>query len=195
MRYLLLIVLLVFLGSCSKEKEQEHKPAKANPHAEMTQSDFSLLYDAPEQWIKEQPTSKMRKDQYRLPGKEGQQDAEMTVFFFPHSGGSIESNLKRWYGQFISTDDTPISEKARKEIKTINGLEVTIVEFEGTYKKAKGPMMMGGEFEEMPGYALLAAIVPTDAGPWFFKCVGPEKTIRFHKNNFEQFIQTFKLKE
>lgn len=70
-------------------------------------------------------------------------------------------------------------------------LSVTIVYATGTYLKSLSPMSMGGPTEELPDYALLAAIVDTDSGPWFFKATGPKKTIDYWRPEFEKFARTF----
>jgi hypothetical protein len=39
---------------------------------------------------------------------------------------------------------------------------------------------------------MVAAVVESSEGPWFFKLVGPEKTIAKWAASFDQFINSFK---
>ena len=59
--------------------------------------------------------------------------------------------------------------------------------------KSKSTMMMGGPVEELKDYAMLAAIVETANGPWFFKATGPENTIEHWRQTFNEFVQSFKI--
>jgi hypothetical protein len=137
----------------------------------------------------------MRKTQYRLPGREGAGDAEMAVFFFPGTGGSVRANLDRWYGQFEQPDGSETARHAEETKKTVNNLDITIVYVTGTYLQSSSPMMMGGPVEEKPDYAMLAAIAETPGGPWFFKVTGPKKTIDRWRNEFLKFTESFRLPE
>lgn len=153
-----------------------------------------VSYTAPEGWVAETPASQMRKDQWRLPGVDGAEDGELAVFFFPGTGGSTESNLERWYGQFKQSDDSQTKDKAAVEKKEVNGLPVTVVYVTGIYLKPKSPMAMGGPVDEFPDYAMLAAVAETASGPWFFKATGPVKTINHWRESFDDFVTTFKIK-
>lgn len=156
-------------------------------------STSEIVYKAPSAWIAEAVNSPMRKAQFRIIGKAG--DAEMAVFFFPTAGGSVEANLDRWFGQFKQTDGSTSKDKARRETQSINGLSVTTVYLTGTYMKPRVAGMMGGPVDDTPGYALHAAIVETDDGPWFFKSVGPLATVDDNKKLFQELVSTFQLKK
>ena len=186
-----LIIFTIAIVSCESNKNsspQNELGSNANQS-----SGNKIDYSPHPEWIKEQPSSSMRKAQYRIPGKNGAEDAEMAVFFFPGTGGSIEANLERWYGQFKQPDGSNTRDHADETKLLANGLDVTIAYTTGIFLKSASPMMMSGPVEELPGYAMLAAIVPTPQGPWFFKATGPQKTIDFWKDDFEKFSGSFKL--
>ncbi len=63
------------------------------------QAQARLRFQAAEGWRVETPASEMRVGQFVLPrsNPEGE-DAELVVYFFGGSGGSIEANLARWTG-------------------------------------------------------------------------------------------------
>ena len=189
LNFLLIISLVLVLG-CKSEKpqaEEENTGSTVNNNKELT-------YTAPDGWVSEAPKSRMRLAQYRLPGQEGAGDAELAVFVFPGTGGSVNANLERWYGQFKQPDGADSGEKADVQKKKVNGLDVTIVYVTGTYLQSASPMMMGGPVNEVPESAMLAAIVETGKDPWFFKAVGPQKTIDYWRPSFDTFVQSFKWK-
>jgi hypothetical protein len=186
----LLGILIFFYGCDSGGKgntnQQNENKVSGNPHS------GEVTFTAPSEWVKETPSSSMRKAQYKWPGQDGKEDAELAVFYFPGTGGSVEANLQRWYGQFKQPDGSPTTDHVSQKKVQVNGMEVTEVYVTGTYLKSTSPMMMQGPVDELPDYAMLAAIVEAPNGPWFFKATGPEATIDFWRQSFDKFIQTFK---
>lgn len=188
LHFLLAISVVVFACKSGEQQQASVQTAQTNlPSGE-------VFYTAPEEWVAEAPSSSMRKAQFKLPGVEGAEDAELAVFFFPGTGGSVQANLSRWYGQFKQPDGKPTAAVATSEKRTVNGVPVTITYATGTYLKGAG-MMMGEQHPatELPDYALLAAIAETAQGPWFFKAVGPIKTIDHWRKAFDEFVNTFKV--
>jgi hypothetical protein len=181
---IILFSLFIFYQGCkSKDENTEQLPAHGNSGVM-----GELSYTVPNSWKEEIPSGSMRKAQFRLPGVEGAADAEMAIFVFPGSGGGVQANINRWIGQFKQPDGSNSMDKA--EIKKIesNGLPVTLVYVAGTYLKGT----MGGTKSELADYAMIAAIVETSTDPWFFKTVGPEKTINHWRPAFEKFAGTIK---
>lgn len=195
----LLIALFVFIGlGCSgKDKGGQAKSgSQAEAETQLPPNHPPLgdvNYKVPQGWIAEQPASQMRKSQFRWPGVEGSDDAVLAEFFFPGGGGSVEANLERWYGQFRQPDGSETASHVKRDEKTVNGLKVTIVYVAGTYLQPKNAMMMSGPVDEMKNYAMLAAIVETPNGPYFFKAVGPQKTVDHWKPSFYQFVETLRF--
>ena len=143
-----------------------------------------LQVKVPKDWEKEQPSSSMRMAQFRFPGNDG--DGELVIF--SGIGGSIDANLNRWYGQFKSETENSVSESAIRTNSQIKDMNVTFSYVEGTYLKSS--MGMSGTKTEMPNYALLAAIVATPDGLYYFKGTGPKSTMDSHRVNFETFIRS-----
>ncbi len=118
----------------------------------------------------------MRLAQYRIPAVEGDPDeAECGLFHFPGTGGTVQANLDRWYGQFQQPDGGGTSQKATVEVFESGGLDVTLVAVGGTYTGSMEPMGGGGPREN---YRMVAGVVETPQGPWFLKCTGPDATLR-----------------
>lgn len=201
MKKLLLLCLIFVIGCNNPKKDEKTKTEESaskkteDVHSGMTSmesmSGGEVTFKAPDGWLAETPTNPMRKAQYRLPGQAG--DGEMAVFFFPGAGGSVDANLDRWYGQFKQPDGKATKDKVTSQSKEVNGLKVTVVYVTGTYLKSRDGSMMGGPVDEMPNYALRAAIVETSNGPWFYKAVGPQKTIDQWNKAFEEMVNSFSM--
>jgi hypothetical protein len=179
---LILGVILIFGCDSSNEIQQQ---------AKINKNGSEITYSVPEGWISETPSSSMRKAQFKLPGEGESENAEMAVFNFPGTGGSVAANLNRWYGQFKQPDRSATRGHAEKKKIEVGDLSVTIVYVTGTFLQSTSPMMTG-PVEEKTNFALLAAIVDLSSGPWFFKAVGPEETIDHWRKSFDSFVKTFK---
>src|SRR5437867_483557 len=73
------------------------------------------------------------------------------------------------------------SESPRLSESKIGGVTVSRVEVGGTYTPSPMSMMGGPAPQPKPGYILLGAIVPGPDSNWFFKCTGPEKTMKANR--------------
>lgn len=147
-----------------------------------------LTWTAPKGWVAEQPSSSMRRAQYRIPGPGG--DGECVVFYFgPGQGGDAESNANRWADQFTQADGS----SARKLLKTrkldVNGIAVVLTEVTGTYR---GGMPGGPAAPERPNYMLLGAIARGPDANWFFKATGPRQTIEATRAAFEAMVRSLR---
>jgi len=192
-RFLVIPVVLLFIAGCQSKKEEQQSDTQAAASTPQALPAGEVVYSAPEDWLEHPPTSQMRKAEFRWPGVEGNEDAELAVFFFPGMGGSVQANLDRWYGQFKQTDGSATAQQAHTQKVDANGLVVTVTHVTGTYLKSQSPMMMSGPVEEKPNYAMLAAIVETANGPWFFKATGPEATISHWRPSFDAFVKALRV--
>jgi hypothetical protein len=194
------VTLVLALAGCSKKEEPAsrsaagpalepgaaHSASPASPHGS-----GMLTWTAPPGWIEETPASSMRKAQYRLPHVAGDpEDAELAIFFFEGSGGSVQANIERWIGQFRKADGSPATDIAKTTHKQSHGIPVTIVDVSGTY--LAGGMGMPGKQAEKPDFRMLAAVAETASGPWFFKLAGPAKTVARWVPSFESFLDTLR---
>ncbi len=186
------IFIFVLILSCNSDKKSESNQTEAlQQKSELPSGE--VLYTVPQGWVSEQPSSSMRRAQFRLPGVNGQDDGVLAVFFFPGTGGSVQSNLSRWYNQFRQPDGKPTQAIAKEEKKTVHGLPVTITFATGIFQKSASMMTNGGQNVELKNYALMGAIVQTNNGPWFFKATGPEKTLSHWKQSFYKFVDSFHI--
>jgi hypothetical protein len=144
-----------------------------------------LVWTDPAGWQKTASPSAMRKATYKVPpAPKDTEEGEMAVFYFRGEGGSTEANIQRWLNQF--PDAKPDSVKRTR--REVNGLSQTIVEVEGTYSSG----MPGGPATPKSGYRMIAAVVETGSGPYFFKLTGPKKTVESARGAFMTLLDTVK---
>jgi hypothetical protein len=179
---LLATSLVLFVGTfvvssgCSAPEPPQGEPIEFAP---MTKESSAPQFQAPEGWIKENPSSAMRYAQYRLPGAEPSiGDAEVAVF--AGIGGSVEQNVARWINQFETSTEPEISER------TIRGHQVTLVDVAGTFSAGR----MNSRSEPKEGHRMLAAVIETGGAPWFVKLVGPEETVAKWESSFTDFLES-----
>ncbi len=192
MKLLLLLAAITLVLSCSKsENEATPDPApSAEPKSQAGQLGGVIIYDVPQGWIREQPGSQFRTDQFRLPGVDGAGDAELVVSHFNGKGGALAMNLERWYSQIKQPDGRATADVAELETMKQGDVTVNIMYCGGTYLRSTSPMMTGPK-EEMPDYAVIAAMA--EPGPWFYKLVGPRQTVDHWRDSFRKYVETFRL--
>jgi hypothetical protein len=118
------------------------------------------------------------------PGSAG--PAELIVFFFgPQGAGTADANVERWIGQFSNADGSPVSD-AKKSSSKVSGFDVTKVEVAGQY--AGGMNAAGQQQGALADQRLIAAIVNTAGGPYYFKFLGPSSTVMEHGAVFDELI-------
>ena len=151
----------------------------------------SLTYDVPGGWASREPRSSMRIAEFTLPRAQGDaEDADLVIYFFGGSGGSVEANLDRWIGQMTQPDGRSSREAARTSTFTANGLDITLVDVPGTYVADVSPGST--ERHNKPGFRLQAAIIQTPDGPYFVKLVGPAKTVARWGDSMAAFLKSMR---
>lgn len=163
---------------------QEASPVRFGSPAEFGKSG-PLRWVAPEGWTASQPASSMRLAEYVVPPAEGSQAGEVSIFYFGAAGGGgVEANVTRWIGQFSGADGAAPTSNQSEE--TVNGLKVHRVDASGTFNPG-----MSGNGVPRENHRMLAAIVESSAGLYFFKLVAPADTIAARQTEFEAFVKSF----
>ncbi len=135
---------------------------------------------APDQWVRKPLTSPFLLAEFALPKVEGDtDDGRLTV---STAGGTVENNLDRWKGQFGGTP-----ESASEEVVEVGGIQVTWVDYAGTFTDQRGAM---AEVTPKPGYRMLAAIIPLGDQLFFIKGYGPQKTVAAYADQIRLFLQS-----
>jgi hypothetical protein len=144
----------------------------------------AVAFKLPPKWEAQQPSSSMRRAQVSASGSAG--PAELIVYFFGAQGaGTVEANIERWIGQFTNPDGSPISD-AKQATSKVSTFDVTKLEVAGQY--AGGMAAAGQPQAARAGQRLMAAIVTTDGGPYYFKFLGPDATVTEHRAAFDDVI-------
>lgn len=191
------------LGIPKKEYERDYRAIPHDPHGSaghMNPPDShvsgdvkhidvgGLTFSRPEGWLYEHPTSAMRRAELGVRDADG--TAGLVVYFFGNQGaGSAQANVDRWVGQFKNADGTPIS-TSKPVTRKIAGLDVTQVEVAGTYM---GGMGAGApDAQGQPGQRMIAAIVDTPKGPFYFKFLGADKVVVENRKALEGLLASMK---
>jgi hypothetical protein len=146
-----------------------------------------LAYTAPPEWTTVPTASSMRVAQFTLPREGGDTEtAELVVYYFGGSGGSVEANIERWLAQMQQADGRPSKAVAKRESRTVNGLSVSLVDVSGTYVAETAPG--SAQHHNSPNFRLRAGVVQTPGGPYFIKLTGPAKTVAAQAQAFDRFV-------
>jgi hypothetical protein len=166
------------------------KSLDALPEGRVAMGPFSMI--PPAGWTAVPVTSSMRAAQFTLPAKAGQEAELVVTYFGPNGAGPVEDNINRWLGQFTQADGKQSREVARIEKLQVAGQEATVVAVAGRYVTQGMPG--GGGPVDKPDQALLAAIVPSPSGPFYFKLVGGKPTVDGEAAAFRAMLASFQLR-
>ena len=150
-----------------------------------------MTFKAPKAWKSSPPSNQMRRAQLKADPIEGDDySAEMVVSAIRGGAGSVEDNLKRWQNFFKDKDgNSPKIESKKVKAKNV---EVTQAETSGHYY----PPSFGGPKEpDRPGARFLGVIVTGERYTYYIRMVGPDKTMKKLKDDFEEMVKTIKLEE
>jgi hypothetical protein len=153
-------------------------PAAVSPPAARGGAGQDLVWKDPAGWQRAASGSAMRKATYKVPRlAKDPEDVEVAVFYFgANQGGGTEANIQRWISQFSDAKPSDV----KRTVRTVAGMQQTIVEIEGTY--ASG--MPGGEATPKGRFRLLGAVVESPGGSYFFKMTGPKDSVAAARDAF-----------
>jgi len=144
-----------------------------------------LTFQAPAAWKSTPPSGTMRRAVLRVQAVEGDTEpAELVVTAFGGGAGTVEENLKRWQGQFKDDAGNPPQIESREV--PVKNAKVTRAETAGRYSAMQFPGQP--KQPERAKYRLLGAIVQTDKVDYYFKMVGPDKTMQAARPDFDRLI-------
>jgi hypothetical protein len=148
---------------------------------------------APDTWKEEEPSSKMRLTQFKLPKADGdKEDAELAVFYFPGGSGGVEANLERQVKKFKPPEGKDKVESKVEKIK-VGKYEATYQDVQGTFLSKFPPFAPDAKVTEKTNYRQLYVILtPPEKGDFYMTLLGPAKTVEKHKKDFEEFLKNFK---
>lgn len=188
--FALLLPVLMLTFSCMNNNRPEKVEMKAQEE-EKTNAGDNKVIDAhgdeiafanftlqkPEDWILSKPSSEMRLVEFVTPKSP---ENPIVGFYFGNREEMVEANITRWRGQF--------SEEENFNRETMDDGQV-FVEIEGTFNVKPAPMAQN--FTPTPGYKMMAAIIPSDQGPYFFKVTAPAEQMDMLKSEFLEFLNSY----
>jgi hypothetical protein len=151
----------------------------------------SLTFAAPKGWQARDASSSMRVAEFVLPGRDAAGSAELVIYYFGGSGGSVDANVERWVGQMQQPDGRASGDVAVRDTRTINGLKVSLLDVSGTYVAEIRPG--AAEKHNSPGFRMRTAVVETPRGPYYLKLVGPAPTVEAWNASFNEFLGSLKF--
>ena len=168
------VLFAAALSGCARKDEPPPGPPPPNPIVVVPPEPEvpTIVWKDPPSWKRVEGGSAMRKASYKIKAAAGDpEDAEAAVYYFGRSsGGTTEANIQRWTSQF---PDVPADNVKRVE-RQANGMKQTVIDVHGTYDASS---MTIKEASHKPNFRMLAAVVETPAGSYFFKLTGPQKTV------------------
>jgi hypothetical protein len=97
----------------------------------------------------------------------------------------MDANLQRWKQQFKEVPEPLINKRK------VAGMEVSIVQLDGTYMYKARPMDPAETAQPRPDYRVLAAVVQAPGGQVFFKSFGPRATMEKWQEAFTDMVDSF----
>ena len=140
----------------------------------------SVRFDRPEGWNYSRPADGVRAAQ--LEKKSAGTPLRITFSRFPPgSGGTVQANVDRWRGQFLSAD-----QPAEVQTPTGTTLPLTLVKLAGTMKGG----VPGGPPADAPETLLLGALLESSEGLVVVKLAGPKNTVTREEAAFLELVKT-----
>lgn len=191
-RHLLPLAAFALLAGCGTPESATNTTNTTPPAPTSPTASAPKLPDAPAGWASETAMAP-RVAQYAIPPAEGDKEgAQLIVFHFgPGQGGDAQSNIQRWAGWFEEEPGKKI-EVPKAEVSEVNGMKLHRVDLKGTYVAQKSIIDPGqGKFNE-PNYRMVGAILESPQGSYFFRFVGPEKTVAANVEKFDEYLKQIK---
>jgi hypothetical protein len=152
-------------------------------HAEAPVTVGEFTFRTPPGWASMPPSSAMRKAELRISDPDGGPAGNCSFFHFgAGQGGTAEANIERWYGQFQEPRDRL---GAKVSVEEIAGRRLHLFRASGTFLSG----MPGGAQTPVPGQTLLGAVLESQGGNVFVRCVAADKLARASEPAFVQMVK------
>jgi hypothetical protein len=160
-------------------------------------ADGKLILAAPAEWVNVKPKSTIVQYEFSAPKLDDKDKDKAARITFTASGGSIEDNLVRWYGQFEQADKSATKDKAKVEKFEVAGQTVHWVDIPGTFKDTMGagPFAPSKAPTLRANYRMLGAIIETKGmGNHYVKITGPADTVEKLAEGFKKMLKELTVK-
>lgn len=160
-------------------------------------SNGKLLLAAPADWVQVKPKSNIVQYEFSAPKLDEKEKDKAARITFTASGGSIEDNLVRWYGQFEQADKSSTKDKSKVEKFEVAGQTIHFVDIPGNFKDTMGagPFAPSKAPTLRENYRMLGAIIETkDLGNHYVKITGPADTVEKLAEGFKKMLKELVVK-
>lgn len=182
----------LFAVVCLTAPAARAQPATEQPGVDVTID--GMRSRTPGDWEELRPSTRTRVWELRVPRVAGDaEDARVIVYYFgAGQGGGLDANVKRWKGQFEAPAGKSMDDTMKTEKFKAGDVDVTLLDFAGTYKTRIPPFDPNGRVVEHPNYRMLVAYLPSKNGPYFVQMTGPARTMDKHAEGFRQWVRAFR---
>lgn len=160
-------------------------------------SNGKLILAAPADWVQVKPKSNIVQYEFSAPKLDEKEKDKAARITFTASGGSIEDNLVRWYGQFEQADKSSTKDKSKVEKFEVAGQTIHFVDIPGNFKDTMGagPFAPSKAPTLRENYRMLGAIIETkDLGNHYVKITGPADTVEKLAEGFKKMLKELVVK-
>lgn len=160
-------------------------------------SNGKLILAAPADWVQVKPKSNIVQYEFSAPKLDEKEKDKAARITFTASGGSIEDNLVRWYGQFEQADKSSTKDKSKVEKFEVAGQTIHFVDIPGTFKDTMGagPFAPSKAPTLRENYRMLGAIIETkELGNHYVKITGPADTVEKLAEGFKKMLKELVVK-
>jgi hypothetical protein len=149
---------------------------------------MGLVAPKPAVWIEHPPTGLGRVANYTVPGRDGNEAAQIVVSYFGAGlGGDVESNIERWQYQFRPAPDGAPQEAIVEQFE-VDTMPVTFVELAGDWMKM-------GQAWYTKDQLFIAVILETPQGKVFVRFAGQTATVEANRSAFMRMIEGLRRDE
>ncbi len=214
-----ILILATWQGTCSSCQAQEADAATVEEPAVdesgeaadseppktqlLTVNDKLLNLAVPVAWQMVEPRNRLIEVELAiLPSKDGEQPtpgdqsseeaAPRGRLTMMAAGGDVDSNIRRWIGQFRLGRDADGKDAMRRDELKLRGAVAHVLDIAGTYfDSPRGPF---GPKVERADYRMLGAIIEIEgAGKYFVKFYGPADLVEENREAFEEMLSSLEV--
>jgi hypothetical protein len=178
------------MPSATSRASATGSPLDAAPGSSGASRPSDLAWDVPSAWTRVAEPRPMRLATYRVPRAPG--DPAEPELSITRAGGTLEANIQRWKAQFSRS---PGATTGLRRQQTVNGIVVTILELRGTYlgRASSDEPAAAGE-PPKADYAMVVVVAHLAGAPYFFKLLGPQRSVDAARADLDVLIGSFRPK-
>lgn len=149
-----------------------------------------LSAPAPAGWKAEKPKYTLRSHQFRLPGADGQGDAEVIVS--PQSSPDVAKNFPRWKASFVAPEGKTPDDVSKAAKWDVPGATADVLDVTGTWKYKERPFDPKSKEMLLDNHRVIWVIVADKDEATHLRLSGPAATVAKHAAGFEAWVKSLR---